>query len=263
MSDMRFHFDIAARNDLGTRPNQEDCVAVRFSNEAQAGLAVLADGMGGHDDGGIASKFLVTGVAGELIRVLDKFSEWAPKIPERLEELTQFANIQLRHSLARRNLQKTMGATLVSTAVVSDQLYWASVGDSPLYLFRNRELKRLNADHSMAAQIDFMVEAGMISAEKAKEHPDRNVLTSAIRGKDIPKIDCPGSGLLLQPDDILVLASDGLNMLGSKGITEILTDHAAESCEVIADALINAVRQNTAKQKDNTAFAIVKMMPLE
>ncbi|MDA8586028.1 protein phosphatase 2C domain-containing protein [Rhodobacteraceae bacterium] len=254
----RLTFDVAAESDIGARSNQQDYFAFDFSSDANAGIAVLSDGMGGYKDGVAAAKFLVTGVAGELLQDLDTFQENEDQLPQRLSDLTHEGNSRLGDFIRQRTSGETIGATLVSVAISQNHLYWASVGDSPLYLFRNGVLSRLNQDHSMSQQIDFMIEAGMISAEKGRDHPDRSLLTSAIFGKEISKIDVPDTPFVLQEHDILLLASDGINTIGQDAIEDVLRRSMAEDSEVIVDALFAALDEIGADDQDNASLIVIK-----
>jgi hypothetical protein len=132
-----------------------------------------------------------------------------------------------------------MGGTVVATSLVDGGLQWVSVGDSLLYLLRDGMLKRLNDDHSMGPQIDLMAKNGMIDAETARTHPQRNCLTSALTGKDIPELDCPPERLELEDGDIIVLASDGLQAVAEEDIASILDDASSHlESRDIATALI-------------------------
>ena len=255
----KFRFDVAVGEDRGKRSTQEDFVFANFPEDGSAGLAVLSDGMGGHDDSIIASKFLVTGVAGELSADLENFQDLEAELPDRLEALTRFANLQLGSFMRQRGIRKTMGATLLSVAISGHKLFWASVGDSPLYLVRDGKITRLNADHSMSPQIDFMVEAGMISKESADNHPDRNILTSAIYGKNIKKIDCPRTPFELLENDLLLLASDGLDALAGDDITDLATDHAEASSSDMVRGLISAIAAADHSDQDNTAVVAIRI----
>ena len=255
----KFCFDVAVGEDRGRRPTQEDFVIANFPEDLNAGLAVLSDGMGGHDDSILASRFLVTGVAGELSVDLEGFHDLEDDLPNRLEALTQFANLQLGSFMRQRGIQKTMGATLLSIAVSGDKLFWASVGDSALYLVRDGAITRLNADHSMSPQIDFMVEAGMISKENATNHPDRNILTSAIYGKKIKKMDCPITPFALKEDDLVLLASDGLGSLSSDDILKVVAGHSEDRSSALVEGLLAAVLNAGVEDQDNTALVAIRV----
>ena len=255
----QFCFDTAVGEIKGKRRTQEDFVFANFPENANAGLAVLSDGMGGHHNSVIASKFLVTGVAGELSMELENFADIEDKIPEMLGDVTRFANVQLGSFIRQRRIKSTIGATLLSVAISRDKLFWASVGDSLLYVFRDGELRRLNADHSMSPQIDFMVEAGMISEEKAKDHPDRSILTSAIYGRSITRIDCPEDFFQLRPSDIVILASDGIDTLNRHALSELLTKNPSADSGALVGLIMSAIDAADHSDQDNTALAVIKV----
>jgi hypothetical protein len=152
-----------------------------------------------------------------------------------------------------------MGGTVVATSLVEGGLQWVSVGDSLLYLLRDGMLKRLNDDHSMGPQIDLMARNGMIDAEEARNHPQRNCLTSALTGKDIPELDCTPERLDLEDGDIIVLASDGLQSLAEEDIASILDKMSDHESRDIATALIRAVAAKGVSDQDNTSVAVIRV----
>lgn len=255
-----FSFDVAVGEARGKRPTQEDFVFANFPETGSAGLAVLSDGMGGHRNSIVAAKFLVTGVAGELSADLDDFEAMEDDLPGRLEGLTHFANLQLGSYIRQRAIKHTIGATLLSVAISNAKLFWASVGDSPLYVIRDGQMNRLNADHSMSPQIDFMVEAGMISKDNAVNHPDRSILTSAIYGKPIKKIDCPGHPFELQEDDVILLASDGLASLEADRLIEVVSTSRKAGSNEIVRQILAAIGAADLDDQDNTALVVVQVL---
>jgi serine/threonine protein phosphatase PrpC len=152
-----------------------------------------------------------------------------------------------------------MGATLVAPVVIKDHLFWISVGDSPLDLFRDGELRQLNEDHSMAPQIDFMASSGLMNEEDAKSHPDRNCLTSVIIGSDIAQVDCPKEPLRLLDGDILVVASDGLQFLTNDNIKYLLEANTASRSDAIADVFLRALKELDDPDQDNISFSVIKV----
>jgi PPM family protein phosphatase len=152
-----------------------------------------------------------------------------------------------------------MGGTVVATSLVDGGLQWVSVGDSLLYLLRDGMLKRLNDDHSMGPQIDLMARNGMIDAETARTHPQRNCLTSALTGKDIPELDCPARRLDLEDGDIVLLASDGLQSVAEEDIASILDKAAHLESREIATALIDAVTAAGDPEQDNTSVVVIRV----
>src|SRR5690606_14838206 len=130
---------------------------------------------------------------------------------------------------------------VAGAVILAARPYWISVGDSPLYLYRDGRLTRLNDDHSMAPQIDLMVRKGLIDPEIGRNHPQRNCLTSALTGDEISVIDCPDEPFALQDGDLVLVASDGLQFLPDERIELVLSRAAGVRSASIANALIAEV----------------------
>ena len=184
--------------DQGARPYQEDSWVLRALPDGSL-LAVLADGMGGHAGGAVASKLAVEAVL--------KSVEQGRSLADGLQE----ANAAVKAGAAAKAELKGMGATLVGALVAGDRVEWISVGDSPFYLVADGKLERLNADHSFAPQIDAMVERGMITAEEAAAHPGRHTLREAVTGEPLSLID--RGSRAVGKDARLLLCSDGVESL--------------------------------------------------
>jgi serine/threonine protein phosphatase PrpC len=227
---------------------------------AEFGFAVVSDGMGGHAAGDLASRIIVAEVFAELT-LRGRAALAAPEdLAELLKASVQTANASLQAQIEAFPEQSGMGGTVVATSLVDGGLQWVSVGDSLLYLLRDGMLKRLNDDHSMGPQIDLMAKNGMIDAEAARTHPQRNCLTSALTGKDIPELDCPPRKRLeLEDGDIIVLASDGLQSLAEEDIASILDSLSEMESREIATALIRAVAAEGVSDQDNTSVAVIRV----
>jgi serine/threonine protein phosphatase PrpC len=111
----------------------------------------------------------------------------------------------------------------------------------------------------MAPQIDLMVKIGAMPEDVGRNHPDRNTLTSAITGDAICEVDCPSRPVTLLPDDIVIVASDGLQFLPNLKITQTLKLSQNNRAVDIANALLSAVTLLGDAEQDNTAFAVIKM----
>lgn len=250
--------DAATAIALGQRDRQEDAVIADFARGAELGLAVLSDGMGGHDDGNLASRAIVA----ELFGALSLQSAWLDDLradaPARLRHALLGANQRLRDHIDAGLGHQGMGGTAIATLIMDGTLRWISVGDSPLYLYRDGQLRRLNADHSIGAQIDLMVREGAMDAETGRCHPQRNCLTSALTGNAISLIDCPAEALRLHAGDIVVLASDGLQILEDRQIAQILSRTARGSSDRIAQALISGVTRKASPDQDNVSLVVIK-----
>ena len=262
-SNQVFCFDTATALNQGGREYQEDSVIADFSNGSELGFVVLADGMGGHAAGDVASKIVVTEVFTELTFLRAEMARKPDQICQALHAAAMQANQSLKEHVTDNPETKGMGATLLSTIIQNGKLNWISIGDSPLFLFRDNALVQLNEDHSMARTIDIMVETGMLSAEDGANHPDRNVITSALLGEKVPEIDCPGQPFQLQAGDTLIAASDGLQYLSNAQIEKVLKERPFNNSSEIADFLIAALQSLEDPDLDNISMSVtrVRVMP--
>ncbi|MEM0934695.1 MAG: protein phosphatase 2C domain-containing protein [Pseudomonadota bacterium] len=252
-------FEVASALSQGRRDYQEDALVTDFPVGEDIGLVVLADGMGGHAAGDVASKIVVTEVYGMLKRQSTTFIDEARSIPARLTSAAAKANASVRDHVKAQPERAGMGATLISLVMRGPQMFWTSIGDSPLYMMRRGKLMQLNEDHSMAPQIDMMVKAGMLDAAAAKDHPDRNCLTSAILGDTVARVDCPDTPFQLETGDIVVVSSDGLQFLDEPEIERLIHRNRKRSASEIAATLLTALEALHEPDQDNISFSVIKV----
>jgi serine/threonine protein phosphatase PrpC len=182
----------------GARPYQEDSWRLATLGDGSL-LAVVADGMGGHAGGATASKLAVEA----FIHSVEQGGGLADGLND--------ANAAVGKGAAGKSDLAGMGATLVGVHLRGDELRWISVGDSPFYLVEAGKIERLNADHSMAPQIDALVKRGMLTQEEADHHPGRHTLREAVMGEPLTLID--KGTRRLGPDARLLVCSDGVQSL--------------------------------------------------
>ncbi len=232
----------------GGRDYQEDEFSVTLlTGDQSAGdrlLLVLADGMGGHAGGAVASQTVVQAF-------WDGFRQPATDIAVNFKAGVDAANEAVRAKQQADPTLSEMGSTLVAALVRDGHLYWASVGDSLLWVFRNGRLNRLNADHSMRPLLLGLVELGRMTEEEALHDPRVHQLRSAITGDDIPMIDIAATGYTLKADDVVVLASDGLETLSEADLTGLMTQHGNDAYALVR-ALLEAVSVAGVPGQDNT-----------
>ncbi len=252
-------FDVASAISQGRRDYQEDAIITDFPLGSEVGFAVLADGMGGHAAGDVASKIVVTEVFSELKLQSGDQAEFENNVSDILLDAALAANECVNGHVHTNPKTAGMGATLVAPVFIRDTLSWISIGDSPLFLYRNRTLSQLNEDHSMAPQIDLMVASGMMGAEAGANHPDRNCLTSVLIGDEIPRIDCPKSPIKLLHGDVLIVASDGLQFLTNGQIENVLVKCEDQSSNDIAGQLLRSLDHLSDPDQDNISFSVIKI----
>ena len=251
--------DFAGRQLLGNRKTQEDSYAFSIIADADGDveklLVVVADGLGGHACGQKASQIAVEAFVEEFFQhkpTVDSNDAFA------LHESLIYANECIAKSIQDSEGELNgMGTTMLAATVSHRQLLWISVGDSPLFLYRRGTLQRLNADHSMRPFISREIAQGKLAAEALKVHPHRNVIRSALQGDDIPLIDAPTTPFALESEDVLLFASDGLQVLEEP----IITAHLAESQNMTAPQLIRefftAIEALNNPKQDNVTIAAV------
>jgi formylglycine-generating enzyme required for sulfatase activity/serine/threonine protein phosphatase PrpC len=255
---MKVGFEIASDQIDGARDYQEDAYMVNQLGESDTGdlcsLIVMADGMGGHAAGNIASNMVVA--------TFNKtFQSHFPTsdISEVLTDALNRSNDQIRASVKETPALRGMGCTMVSAYLEDANLYWVSVGDSHLYLIRDRELIKQNADHSYGAYIDMMKEQGMEIEEQAGM--SRNMLMSAMTGEEISSIDVSEAPIKVRPGDRIIVASDGLDTLGDGAIIQYSSWSAtAKECVY---ALLKAVEDANKINQDNTTLIVVDIKERE
>jgi protein phosphatase len=195
---------------------------VRHGNEdtslvdEQDGLWAVADGMGGHRAGEVASAIAV--------RTLQEAFRAVPPTQVGLEGAAVAANTAIRAAAEQDPELYGMGTTLVAIArTEEDELAYVNVGDSRIYLLRSGELQRLTIDHSL---VEELVQEGSLTPEEARTHPKRNIVTRALGIAD--HVDVDGDTILPYTGDRYVLCSDGLT-------DEVEDDHVAGVLRRLAD----------------------------
>ena len=231
---------VMAATDTGrVRDHNEDDYVALGGKESPPGvdaLLVVADGMGGHAAGEVASKMTVDGIVQSLNDQGKESSKLEGNalgafLGKVLEEVNQEV-----WQAAQEDDKRGMGTTCTLVAIRGDQLFLAHIGDSRAYLLRDGELHQISKDHSW---VEDAVDQGVITREQARTHPNRNVITRAIGLDQQPQIDT--SVMPLADGDLLLLCSDGLNsMIPDEDIHRILTGSGAEDvCQGLIDAANN------------------------
>ena len=241
--------DIAWGQIQGQRDSQQDRAdCLSWPNGYH--LLLLGDGLGGHVAGDIASATVIESFRDAFVGAND------PNPRKRLLQALQTANIALFDLIQEEPRLAGMGTTLVAVAVEASSLYWISVGDSPLWLFRDGEMRRLNENHSIGGVLDQRAANGEITDQEAVKSAGRSQLLEAVLGDDIKLVDAPTQPLKLQPGDIIVLASDGIETCSSKELRDLATNKlpAAE----LVNAILQAVETHALPSQDNATLIVFR-----
>ncbi|GBG94123.1 serine/threonine protein phosphatase [Ligilactobacillus salitolerans] len=201
-------------SDVGrVREKNEDFVGV-FKNQAEVLLAIVADGLGGHQGGEVASEMAVSQIGYDF----EKTSFTKPK--DAYSWLQGQADRENKHILEAAEQSEEllgMGTTLVCAVVFPKTLVIANIGDSRCYLFNNGKLTQLTEDHSL---VNEMVKNGQISKEQARTHPQKNIITRTLGVSGSSRLDQKLYEIV--PGELL-LCSDGLsNLVDDEQLEEIL-----------------------------------------
>ena len=235
---------------LGTRETQEDdlgfIAGATLDPEGHHPAVVVADGMGGHAAGDVASRLAVRAF-------MDAYGVEGRPL-ERLRAALESANRALGEAIVANPALRGMGTTLVAAAVTSNGLEWISVGDSALLLYRDGRLKRLNEDHSMRPVIAALREVD----PEAANGMSPNQLRSALVGSDIAQVDASTMPELLMPDDVVLVATDGMDTLDDLETAAIVADHCADGPEATRDGLLAAVADRGVPTQDNATIAVIE-----
>lgn len=237
--------EISILTDVGQRRTNNQDYANQYKNKAGKSMIFLADGMGGHRAGNIASEMAVTDLGAAWvateISTINEVREW---FAENLEKENQ----QI-HLIGQDEEHKGMGTTLEAVAVIDDQVLFAHVGDSRIGLVRNGEYHQLTSDHSL---VNALLKAGQITEEEAAHHPQRNIITQSIGQKDELQ---PDFGMVtVEAGDFIVINSDGLtNMISGDEIRDIVVSNL--SVEEKAKTLVRFA--NNAGGLDNITVVLI------
>ncbi len=247
---VRNALEVATITDAGVvRAFNEDTIAT----ELDLGLAVVADGMGGYKAGDVASGMAASIVVEEVKRQLREIGQEGDACSRLLHEAVAKAN-QAIHQAAQANPQyHGMGTTLVATLFQDNRLYFTHVGDSRLYRLRQGKLVALTQDHSILHE---QVSLGLISSDDAKTSHNRNLVTRALGVE--PGIECEVVAQEVEPGDIYLLCSDGLNdMVDDADIELALSALQANSSLTVRQLLMMA---NDNGGHDNISVILVKVL---
>jgi protein phosphatase len=259
---MRVRF--AGGTDVGRkRDHNEDSIYL----PTEARLGIVADGMGGHASGEVASKLAVDTMVAYFHKTSDMQPlTWPFKVDRdiraevnRMVTAIMLANVEIFETAGRDPACKGMGTTVDAINFLDDTVIIGHVGDSRVYRHRDSELIQITEDHSL---INDYIKMKRVTVEEAENWPHKNVIVRALGMKDTVQVDI--SRLEPQPNDVYILCSDGLSgMVPEAELTATLQslqsdDASRDNVEALCHALINAANKNGGT--DNVTVVAIKVI---
>jgi PPM family protein phosphatase len=247
MSQKILSFESFGITDIGLVRDHNEDVWAAYPEE---GFFLLADGMGGHACGEVASK--------EALHILySLFTEWyssGQTVPSKakafFEEAFAKVNGQIYQQAQRDEVLKGMGTTLCALFFLKKEAIIAHVGDSRIYRYRANQLEQLTEDHSLVAEL---MALGAVASAEADSFPYKHILTRAIGTQ--PQVEASLATIQIEPEDLFLLCTDGLtNYVTNIQINRIIESY--HSLEEMGKALINQAKQNGGG--DNITAILVK-----
>lgn len=237
------------------RQHNEDSFLV----EDGARLFLVADGMGGHAAGEIASRIAVDSISEFILHTKEDDGTWPHAYDEhfkrstnRLMAAVRMANTRVLEAMRKDARLRGMGTTVVACMADGEIMSFAHVGDSRGYLIRDKRLSRVTNDHSWVFE---QVQAGMLTEAEAEKHPLRNVITRALGGA--LQVTPDASEIQIQKGDVYLLCSDGLTgMVPEEEILRLVSEN--ESLETACEQLIEAANEHGGI--DNVTAVLVRMI---
>ncbi len=223
--------------------NQDACAHLTDERDAGVNLCIVADGMGGHDDGREASTLAVE-IVGEVF-----FEMAGEPIPHRLQRSLEAANVAIWNRSNGR-AGRRMGTTCTTLALNEAGAFIAHAGDSRAYRITRKRMEQLTQDHTVVQE---MMQAGILTEDEAAVHPKRNALTRALGMDDTIEVDVLPE-LPLQARDRYLLCSDGLLLVDEQEIYQIVREHTPqEACDQLV------ARANERGGHDNITAMVIAL----
>ena len=244
----------------GTREYQQDALNVEIRQDRETGesriISVLCDGMGGLEGGERASRLAVS-------RMMDELDTSWNTYPDIYLDAAMDVNYEVRNLRDQETGRKLeAGTTLTVASIQKNQLYWCSVGDSRIYLYRQGVIQCLTRDHIYGNDLDEMAEKGEITAEQAEKTPGRSALTSYLGIRNLERINYNQTSMELRHGDVILQCSDGLY----RSLSEMEMAYTIQRCfpdmQKAADSLTSIAVGQPGKH-DNTSAVLLCYMGID
>jgi protein phosphatase len=237
------------------RSHNEDSTAT----DAQIGLAVLADGMGGYNAGEVASGIATALISSETREALARYapheldeSSGSPLATGLLRDIIARANTSIFQSANSQSQYAGMGTTLVVTLMCNNQITVAHIGDSRCYRFRGDNLQQITRDHSLLQE---QIDSGLLTKEAAKRSQNKNLVTRALGIE--PEVEAEIRTYPAETGDIYLLCSDGLNDMVDDEDIEMTLAAIGSNLPLAADQLVQMANDNGGR--DNVSVVLIRV----
>lgn len=242
---------------IGDRPHQEDAVYISSEEESSGELAnrilaVVCDGMGGMTNGGLASATAIQMLKDAFEQVKQ---EETVNIPNFL--ISGIKSIDKTVYEIPRENDRGSGTTMVAVIIEDNQLYWASVGDSRIYIWHDGAVRQVTRDHNYMMRLQEMVNQGLLTQEDADFNRQKEALISFLGIGDVSLMDVNLEPFEMQDGDIVLLSSDGMTkVLSEEQIADILKEDISvqEKAEKLVETSVNI----NVRLQDNTTVAVLQ-----
>ena len=246
---------VASSTIVGTRQYQQDSVII--PNDAMQkkdkNICVLSDGMGGMQGGERASALCVTTLFNDFYeqKITKNYPEFFKSEINKIDEAVSNFTDDDGNSIES-------GATLVSVIIDKNNMYWASVGDSSIYIIRDDEIVKVTEDHNYYQDLIKKVSSGTITQEEADNDPSKEALTSFIGIGGIELVDINEKPFELFDGDIIVMSSDGLYRSLNEDAIKLIVNEFSTNIPLAANMLTTSAMENRTGGQDNTSVIVVK-----
>ncbi len=251
MNDQGLKIVIHGITDVGqSREHNEDAI----SWDTRLGLALLADGMGGHNAGEVASILAVDSIKTSLADVVtpEIVASGVVDYQEAVVDAVGFANREINEQSLENPEYAGMGTTLVLVLFLNHSVIYAHVGDSRIYRLRNSKLQRLTSDHSLVQE---MIDNGYLSHEEARESTSRNLITRALGISEEVDVDIAMEDTEI--GDIYLLCSDGLtDLVSDQEIGDVIM-HNRDDLDMVSRTLVDLANQKGGNDNISVVLAAV------
>lgn len=249
--------EISSGLNQGDRDYQQDSVENFVIEPGSIVCAVLSDGMGGHKYGNIASNAIVNSCIKSLKSARSEIFNSRDKVPGILKTAANVANRNLSTIVNEKASKEMMGGTLLIVVMHGNDMFWCSVGDSPIYLCRDNKIQQMNEVHSLGQDIGNLVKLGKIDPGLVASLGNRGTLTSVLNGRRLSKMDCPEKPFQVKAGDTILLASDGIETLSMPEISEIVSQKRTDNPADVCAALLRNVVDRNVEGQDNVSVTTI------